>query len=177
MHPANELEIAQALRSLFHDQWRSAEVALRQVKREEMAAMTDADAIAAFNALGMPPQLFPRFLDRLDGRNLVNSSAFLKRHIPIKHVFEAAFQLQTVRESRTYKFGFIGALPLQPLGEPRITVIVELTLLIVLGKEVDFVNRAHREISRAACRRGAVLRSRIKVCYAGVLVATCYKGI
>lgn len=55
------------------------------------------------------------------------------------HVFEATFELQTFRESRTYKFCFIGALALQPLGEPRITVNVDLTLLIVLGKEVDFV--------------------------------------
>ena len=55
------------------------------------------------------------------------------------HVFEAAFELRTFRESRTYKFCFIGALALQPFVEPRITVNVDLTLLIVFGKEVDFI--------------------------------------
>jgi len=37
-------------------QWRSAEIALRQVKREELRAMTDEDGVATFNALETPPE-------------------------------------------------------------------------------------------------------------------------
>ncbi|MGI8432766.1 MAG: hypothetical protein ACR2MW_10825 [Chthoniobacterales bacterium] len=41
-------------------QWRSAEAALLEVKRAELRALTDAEAIAAFNALDMPPELVYR---------------------------------------------------------------------------------------------------------------------
>lgn len=45
-------------------QWRLAEAALLEVKREELRALTDADAIESFNALDMPPELVYRFPDR-----------------------------------------------------------------------------------------------------------------
>lgn len=45
-------------------QWRSAEKALLEVKREELRALTDADAVASFNALDMPPEFIYRFPDR-----------------------------------------------------------------------------------------------------------------
>lgn len=45
-------------------QWREAEQALLEVKREELRALTDEEAIASFNALDMPPELVFRFPDR-----------------------------------------------------------------------------------------------------------------
>ena len=38
-------------------QWREAEKALLEVKREELRALTDEEAVASFNALDMPPEL------------------------------------------------------------------------------------------------------------------------
>jgi hypothetical protein len=58
-------------RKVWMRQWRSAEIALRQVKREELRAMTDEDAVVAFNALDMPPHAFPRAADRMDSSGLV----------------------------------------------------------------------------------------------------------
>jgi hypothetical protein len=52
-------------------QWRLAEKALREIKREELRAMTDEQAIAAFNALDMPPELVYRSPERLNGSGLV----------------------------------------------------------------------------------------------------------
>ena len=40
---------------LWMAQWRSAEAALLEVKREELRALTDEEAVASFNALDMPP--------------------------------------------------------------------------------------------------------------------------
>lgn len=45
-------------------QWRSAEAALLEVKREELRGLTDADAIESFNALNMPPEMVYRCPDR-----------------------------------------------------------------------------------------------------------------
>ncbi len=45
-------------------QWRSAEAALLEVKREELRALTDQDAVESFNSLDMPPELIYRSPDR-----------------------------------------------------------------------------------------------------------------
>lgn len=45
-------------------QWRWAEKAFFEVKREELRALTDADAVALCNALNMPPELVYRVADR-----------------------------------------------------------------------------------------------------------------
>ena len=41
-------------------QWRLAEKMLLEVKREELCALTDDEAVASFNALDMPPELVYR---------------------------------------------------------------------------------------------------------------------
>ncbi len=45
-------------------QWRLAEKGLLEIKREELRAMTDADAITSFNVLDMPPEMIYRSPDR-----------------------------------------------------------------------------------------------------------------
>ncbi len=60
-------------------QWRSAEVALRQVKREELRAMTDEDAVAAFNALDMPPELAYRSPERANSNGLVEQQRIFQK--------------------------------------------------------------------------------------------------
>lgn len=60
-------------------QWRAAAIALKKIKREELRAMTDAQAVEAFNALDMPPGLFPRSADRLDGRGLVEQQRIFQK--------------------------------------------------------------------------------------------------
>lgn len=45
-------------------QWRLAEIGLLEVKRADLRALTDADAIASFNALAMPPELVYRSPER-----------------------------------------------------------------------------------------------------------------
>jgi uncharacterized protein YcbX len=60
-------------------QWRSAAVALRQVKREELRAMTDEDAVAAFNAVDLPPRDFPRAADRMNGSGLVEQQRLFQK--------------------------------------------------------------------------------------------------
>ena len=67
MHLAETLEE----QKVWMRQWRSAEIALRQVKREELRAMMDEDAVVAFNALDMPPHASPRMADRMDSSGLV----------------------------------------------------------------------------------------------------------
>jgi len=67
MHLAETPEEQQA----WMKQWRAAEVALRQVKREELRAMTDAQAIAAFNSLDTPPELGYRSPERLNSEGLI----------------------------------------------------------------------------------------------------------
>lgn len=64
------------------NQWRNAAVALRQVKRQELRAITDEQAVAAFNALNMPLKFFPRSFDRLDGRGLVEQQRIFKKRHP-----------------------------------------------------------------------------------------------
>ncbi len=52
-------------------QWRSAEAALLEVKREELRALTDEEAVAAFNALDMPPELVYRSRARQESLGFV----------------------------------------------------------------------------------------------------------
>ena len=54
-------------------------------------------------------------------------------------IFRAASELQTVCESQSWEFCFIGGLALQRWGEPRETVDVDLTLLTGFGGEEPFV--------------------------------------
>jgi hypothetical protein len=60
-------------------QWRNAAIALRQVKREELRAMTDEDAVRAFNSLDLPPHDFPRAPDRMDGSGLVEQQRIFQK--------------------------------------------------------------------------------------------------
>jgi hypothetical protein len=75
MHLAETPEEQQA----WMKQWRAAAVALREVKREELRAMTDEDAVAAFNALDLPPHDFPRAADRMDGSGLVEQQRIFQK--------------------------------------------------------------------------------------------------
>jgi len=62
-------------------QWRLAEVALLEVKREELHALTDEDAIFAFNSLDMPPEMIYRAPDRAESRGFVEQQRiFGKAH-------------------------------------------------------------------------------------------------
>jgi hypothetical protein len=60
-------------------QWREAEKYLRHVKREELRAMTDADAVAAFNAVDMPPELVWRSPERIHGSGLVEQQRIFQK--------------------------------------------------------------------------------------------------
>lgn len=46
-----------AEQKLWMAQWRLAEQGLVEVKRAELRALTESDAVASFNALDMPPEL------------------------------------------------------------------------------------------------------------------------
>jgi hypothetical protein len=67
---------------IWMKQWRDAAIALHEIKREEMAGMTDEKAIAAFNALDMPPELIWRSPDR------ANSAGFIEQ----QRVFRKAYR-------------------------------------------------------------------------------------
>ena len=60
-------------------QWRAAAVALRKVKREELRAMKDEDAVAAFNALDMPPELVWRSPERIRSSGLVEQQRLFQK--------------------------------------------------------------------------------------------------
>jgi hypothetical protein len=75
MHFAETLDQQRA----WIKQWRRAEIALREVKREEMAAMTDDEAISAFNALDMPPELIWRSPDRANSAGLIEQQRLFKK--------------------------------------------------------------------------------------------------
>ncbi len=60
-------------------QWREAEKYLRQVKREELRAMTDQDAVAAFNALDMPLHLVWRSPERVNSEGLIEQQRIFKK--------------------------------------------------------------------------------------------------
>lgn len=60
-------------------QWREAEKYLRKVKREELRAMTDEDAVAAFNALDMPLDLVWRSPERIDSSGLVEQQRIFQK--------------------------------------------------------------------------------------------------
>ena len=121
-------------------QWRAAAIALHHVKREELRAMRDEDAVAAFNA-----SICHRTISR--GRPIEwtaaawsSSNVSFKRRVPINHVFEAALELQRFCESQQYRFCFIGAVALQRWGDPRATQDADLTLLTGFGQEEHFIS-------------------------------------
>jgi hypothetical protein len=64
---------------IWMQQWRSAAIALRDMKRQELRAMTDEQAVAAFNALDMPPHDFPRAPDRMDGSGLLEQQRLFQK--------------------------------------------------------------------------------------------------
>ncbi|HEY5036965.1 MAG TPA: hypothetical protein VII74_07540 [Chthoniobacterales bacterium] len=64
--PPEKLRLAETPeeQKIWMAQWRSAEAALLEVKREELRALTNEDAVASFNALDMPPALVYRSPER-----------------------------------------------------------------------------------------------------------------
>ncbi len=60
-------------------QWRLAAEGLREVKRDELRALTDAEAIASFNALDMPPELIYRVADRAESPGFVEQQRFFQK--------------------------------------------------------------------------------------------------
>lgn len=60
-------------------QWRAAEVALLEVKREELHAMTDEEAIFSFNALDMPPEMIYRAPDRLHSLGFIEQQRIFRK--------------------------------------------------------------------------------------------------
>lgn len=60
-------------------QWRSAEAGLLEVKREELQALTDEEAVASFNALDMPPEPVYRFPDREQSLGFVEQQRIFGR--------------------------------------------------------------------------------------------------
>lgn len=61
------------------NQWREAEKYLHRVKREELHAMTDEDAVAAFNALDMPPELVWRSPERANSEGLIEQQRIFNK--------------------------------------------------------------------------------------------------
>jgi hypothetical protein len=55
-------------------------------------------------------------------------------------VFQAASDLQSICEARSWRFCFIGGLAVQRWGEPRETVDVDLSLLTGFGREEEFIH-------------------------------------
>ncbi|CAN5374724.1 hypothetical protein BH20VER3_BH20VER3_02430 [soil metagenome] len=60
-------------------QWRSAEAALLEVKREELRALTDEAAIASFNALDMPPELGWRSPERVQSLGFIEQQRIFQK--------------------------------------------------------------------------------------------------
>ncbi len=60
-------------------QWREAEKALLEVKREELRALTDADALASFNALDMPPAMIYRSPEREQSLGFVEQQRLFRK--------------------------------------------------------------------------------------------------
>lgn len=56
---------------LWMAQWREAETALLEIKREELRALTEEGALASFNALDMPPELVYRSPARQESLGLI----------------------------------------------------------------------------------------------------------
>ena len=61
------------------NQWREAEKYLHQVKREELHALTDEDAVDAFNALDMPPELVWRSPERANSEGLIEQQRIFNK--------------------------------------------------------------------------------------------------
>lgn len=59
----------------------------------------------------------------------------------MNEVIRAAADLQAVREAEGWRYYFIGGLAVQRWGEPRETVVVDLTLLTGFTDEARFVSR------------------------------------
>ncbi len=59
-------------------------------------------------------------------------------HLP--RVLEAAEEVQAFCQQRPWQFCFIGGVAVQRWGEPRLTVVVDLTLLTGFGDEDRFVD-------------------------------------
>ena len=75
MHLAETPEEQQA----WMKQWRAAAVALRKVKREELRAMTDAQAIAGFNSLDTPPEFGYRSPERANSEGLIEQQRIFRK--------------------------------------------------------------------------------------------------
>jgi len=75
MHVAETAEEQRA----WMNQWREAEKYLRKAKREELRAMTDEDAVAAFNALDMPLDLVWRSPERVNSEGLIEQQRIFNK--------------------------------------------------------------------------------------------------
>jgi len=75
MHLAETAEEQRA----WMNQWREAEKYLRKAKREELRAMTDEDAVAAFNALDMPLDLVWRSPERVNSEGLIEQQRIFNK--------------------------------------------------------------------------------------------------
>lgn len=60
-------------------QWRLAEVALLEVKREELRALTDDEAIFAFNSFDLPPEMIYRAPDRAESPGFVEQQRIFRK--------------------------------------------------------------------------------------------------
>ena len=58
----------------------------------------------------------------------------------MKKVLEAAGEIQSFLESRSWDFCFIGGIALQAWGRPRNTNDADITLLTGIGSEKEFVD-------------------------------------
>jgi len=80
----------------------------------------------------------------------------------IKPVFDAAREVQDFLRRSGYAFCFIGGVALQRWGQPRLTLDVDLTLLVPLGSETGAVDLVLGEfLSRIPEARAFALRHRV----------------
>ncbi len=80
----------------------------------------------------------------------------------MKDLVEVAAELQTLIQSKGWKFCFIGGLAIQRWSEPRLTNDVDLTLLTGFGGEEVFVDELLRHYQpRRPDAREFALRSRV----------------
>ena len=81
-------------------------------------------------------------------------------HLP--GVLEAAGEVQSFCQGKSWRFCFIGGVALQRWGEPRLTQDVDLTLLTGLGDEEQFVDPLLKEFTpRRPDAREFALRHRV----------------
>ena len=80
----------------------------------------------------------------------------------IKPVFDAAREVQDFLRRSGYSFCFIGGVALQRWGQPRLTLDVDLTLLVPLGSETGAVDLILGDLlPRIADARAFALRHRV----------------